>query len=268
MDYLFFSIVTVTLNSGDRLRATSESLDRQTFGGWEHIIKDGGSSDGSQNQVPAAANRRVLVSQDRGIFDAMNQALALCRGRYVLFLNAGDEFAATDVLAKVVDVARQSEAPFIYTDIFYRSAGVVRPYPNQLTRAYLYRQIPCHQALYVQKSIYSTFGGYDLGYPCLADPELVLRLILSKQVKAVRCPVAGVMYEGGGFSSTESFRRLAAVERRRLRGRYFTKKEQLVWGTRRYLLLQPMREWINHLYPNGPVARFNHWATSLLNQHG
>lgn len=268
MDAPFFSIVTVTLNSGERLRATGDSLARQTYGDWEHIIKDGGSSDGSCAAVPADARRRVVVRQDRGIFDAMNQALALCRGRYVLFLNAGDEFTATDVLSRVAGVAQESDTPFIYTDIFYRSAGVVRPYPNQLTRAYLYRQIPCQQALYVERSVYSTFGGFDLAYSCLADPELVLRLVLQKQVKAVRCPVPGVVYEGGGFSSTESFRRRAAVERRRLRDRYFTKKEQLAWGTRRYLLLQPLREWINHRYPNGPVARLNHWATSLLNRHG
>ena len=261
-----FSIVTVTLNAGARLRATVDSLTQQTFSDWEHIIKDGNSTDGSLIGLSEDPRRRVVAKRDTGIFDAMNQALEECRGRYVLFLNAGDTFFDATVLLRVSECVSAQTAPIVLTYVFYKESQSLRPYPNTLTRSYLYRQIPSQQALYISLDAYKRHGGFNLSYPCLADPELLLRLVLGNRLPVVVCPYPGVIFEGGGFSSTAIFRVRARAERIRLQKMYFTPNERLRWTLRRMLVLHSLRERLNRRFPRGPVARLNQWFTYHLNR--
>jgi glycosyltransferase involved in cell wall biosynthesis len=265
-DAPLFSIVTVSLNAGSRLLETTESLSHQSFADWEHIVKDGGSIDNSLGCIPADRRRRVIVKEDRGIFDAMNQALAYCSGQYVLFLNAGDRFYSCDILSAVAEIIRSTLAPIVLTNIFYQASNCVRPYPTRLRRAYLYRQIPCQQALYVSLKAYREHGGFSLDYPCLADADLLLRMLLRHKLGVASFPLPGAIFGGGGFSSTEEFRRIAAVERRRLRRVYFTRWERIKWTLGRVLVLHPLRERLNRRFPRGPVARLNSWFTQHINQ--
>lgn len=89
-----FSILVVCLNPGDKLKKTLESIRGQTFGGYEVIIKDGMSSDGSRTYAEALQKEipslRFIEKEDTGIYDAMNQAAAQARGKYLYFLNCGD----------------------------------------------------------------------------------------------------------------------------------------------------------------------------------
>lgn len=94
----FFSVIIVALNPGNALRHTLDSVLQQSFGDFEVLIKDGGSTDGSLEQLPSDSRIRVLQQPDSGIFDAMNQAVAAVRGRFVHFLNCGDTFANAAVL--------------------------------------------------------------------------------------------------------------------------------------------------------------------------
>lgn len=103
----FFSIVVVSLNPGERLKNTLDSIIKQTFTDYEVVLKDGGSTDGSlqrlvedgyfkeKNQI------RIVQKRDRGIYEGMNQAVKEVTGRYVLFLNCGDYFYSDTVLEEV-----------------------------------------------------------------------------------------------------------------------------------------------------------------------
>lgn len=51
MAHLFFSIVVVSLNPGDKLFSTLQSILDQDYGNFEIIIKDGGSTDGSVQRL-------------------------------------------------------------------------------------------------------------------------------------------------------------------------------------------------------------------------
>lgn len=101
MAHLFFSIVVVSLNPGDKLFSTLQSILDQDYGNFEIIIKDGGSTDGSvqrffgegtERKIPADSRIRFFQEPDSGIYDGMNQAVQKVQGQYVLFLNCGDRF--------------------------------------------------------------------------------------------------------------------------------------------------------------------------------
>lgn len=265
-DAPFFSIVTVTLNSGTDLALTCDSVDAQTSLDYEHIVKDGGSTDDSLALVRNNPRRVVIRENDGGIFQAMNQSLASCRGRYVFFLNAGDRLAGATVLDGVQRAARETEADMLITSVLYEAAGAVRPYPQRMTRSYLFRQVPSQQAIYVRRELFDKFGVFDENYPCLSDQEFFLRLVLGARVKTVSLDLVGAAFKGGGFSASARFARDSRAERVRLRRQYFTGCERFIWTAYRWLVLHPVRENLNRRFPRGPVARLNHWCTARINK--
>ena len=107
-DRMKFSIITASFEPGKKLIQTVENILDQTFDDYEVIIKDGGSRDGSIEemmkvpQIKAAVEAgkvQVHVQEDKNVYDGMNQALSLCQGDYLLFLNCGDFFHDGQFLA-------------------------------------------------------------------------------------------------------------------------------------------------------------------------
>lgn len=94
MDILL-SIITVNLNNRDGLVKTLESVQAQDAGFYEHIIIDGGSTDGSAGTIGSyrSANRHCtycVSEKDNGIYAGMNKGIDHAAGDYLLFLNSGD----------------------------------------------------------------------------------------------------------------------------------------------------------------------------------
>ena len=102
-----FSIITVVYNDLDNLKKTCRSVSRQTFDDYEHLIIDGGSDDGTLDFLKSFSasdsHVRFISEKDNGIYDAMNKAIAMAEGDYILFLNAGDRFHERDTLSKIAD---------------------------------------------------------------------------------------------------------------------------------------------------------------------
>ena len=82
-----FSVITVTYNAGDKLKETVTDVLKQTYDNYEILIKDGLSSDGSLEKVPDSSKIRVESCKDSGIYDAMNQAVSMATGDYIIFMN-------------------------------------------------------------------------------------------------------------------------------------------------------------------------------------
>ena len=224
-----FSIITVNLNSGADLLRTAHSLDRQCCGDWEHIIQDGGSKDDSLNGLSADPRRHIYQERDQGIFDAMNKAIGKAVGDYCIFMNAGDVFHDDQVLDRVVRFIACADFPkVIYTHVRYRANGRISHYPSKLSRMFLYRRVPCQQAIFISMECFQKYGKFDLNFPCLADPEYFLRLCFRHDLQPVLCDIVGADFQGGGFSSTDSFRIKAKVERDRMRHMYFSTCERLL----------------------------------------
>lgn len=98
-----FSIVTITLDNLYGVRATRTSIEEQSLRDFEWIVVDGASTDGTVEELENCelANFFWTSEKDSGLYNAMNKGLARCRGRYIVFMNAGDRFASADVLERV-----------------------------------------------------------------------------------------------------------------------------------------------------------------------
>jgi glycosyltransferase involved in cell wall biosynthesis len=198
-----FSIVTVILDPPhEDLGATLQSVLDQDCGNWELIIKDGGSSPGSLAAIPGDPRIRIIRSSDRGVFDAMNQALDHVRGDWVCFLNAGDAFRCRRALTTFLDHAKRDEGTeFLYCDVAkpYSRSGFEK-YPDELSRAYLFTHMICHQAWFLRSSYYERTARYETTAVSGADRRFLLKMVLLDKVAYCHVPHVLVTYKGGGIS--------------------------------------------------------------------
>ena len=115
-----FSIIVVSLNAGEELKKTVDSVLAQTYKDYEILIKDGGSEDGSLERIPGDERIRIVSQPDCSIYDAMNQAVMEAQGDYFLFLNCGDYLYSHLVLGKVAKALAMEPGDIYYGDLYRR----------------------------------------------------------------------------------------------------------------------------------------------------
>ena len=137
------SIVTVTFNAGPLLEKTLGNLQMQDYPNKEIVVVDGKSTDDTIITIKRYAHSGTITTwvsePDRGIYDAMNKGVGMATGEWVIFMNAGDVFAADDVLRRVF-CQPLADADVVYGDVV--KDGNVKKAPESY---YLYhRMIFCH----------------------------------------------------------------------------------------------------------------------------
>lgn len=207
------SIITSTWNSEATLRDTLESVLRQTYHDFEHIIVDGGSKDGTMVLVreyePRYEGRLKYVSEpDKGIYDAMNKGIRMATGDVVGLLNSDDFYTSDNVLATVAATLKNDSLDAVYGDIHFVNDGdlkkCVRYYSSRPFRRWWMRFgfMPAHPSFYCRRSIYERYGAFDLTYKVAADFENLLRLIFVNRIKTAYIPKDFVTMRTGGASSS------------------------------------------------------------------
>ena len=195
----FFSIITVTLDNRAGLARTMQSVQAQSCRDYEWIVIDGGSEDGSVEMLENSA-ARWISERDGGIYDAMNKGLERARGRYVMFLNAGDTLAHDQTLEtiKVMNQGQSSPPDFIYGDAL-EAQHYKRARAHEKLAAGMFTH---HQAMFYRRS---TLGAlrYDTGYKIAADYDFTCRfLALANRVLYAPLPIC--VFEQGGVSQRQA----------------------------------------------------------------
>lgn len=240
-----FSVITVTLNPGGSLGRTVDSVRRQRCRAFEHIIKDGGSTDGSLDGMAGATEdyRPIVVREpDSGIYDAMNQGLRAARGTYVLFLNAGDRLYDDGVLGDVASAVSVDPAPsLVYGDYFDEPLQAVLKSPKRLSNFFLFRNTLCHQACFVRRSVMNALGGFDTSLTVVADYDALIRMRLGLGVSYLHLARPLVSTLGGGFSAQRANAERALREADVLRRRHFPWARRTVYAAVRAATLPRLR---------------------------
>lgn len=163
------TVVTVCRDSAISIEATLQSVLAQDYPDLEYVVVDGASTDGTLEILRGYAGRiAVLLSEsDRGVYEAMNKAIRLARGEYLLFMNAGDVFAAGDVLSAA---AAQADADVVYGDFEYAGR------PGRVSTD-MDRGVFNHQCVLYRRSLHATYGEYvDVPGLTAADYLFFMRL--------------------------------------------------------------------------------------------
>ena len=214
MGNIVISLVTATHNSAKTVRDTFNSVLKQDYTGFEYIVIDGGSKDGTieiiREYEPLFGGRMRWISEpDRGIYDAMNKGFGMATGDVVGLLNSDDFFTSDNILmavAKAFDGDRSLDA--VYGDIHYVKDSdlkkCVRYYSSKSFRRCWMRFgfMPAHPSFYCRRSIYERYGAFDLTYKVAADFECLLRLIFIHRIKTQYLPLDFVTMRTGGASTS------------------------------------------------------------------
>lgn len=112
------SVVIPCYNDGWHLQEAVDSVRAQTFGEWELVIVDDGSTDPATHQALAAcaANQALVIrTENRGLPAARNTGIAAACGQYVLPLDADDRIAPAFLEKAVAVLDRQPEVGIVYS---------------------------------------------------------------------------------------------------------------------------------------------------------
>ncbi len=220
-----FSIVTVVRNGAETLERTIHSVAAQDFGGHEYIVLDGASTDGTREIIERNAGRISLwrSEPDRGVYDAMNKALPLCKGAYILFLNCGDYLSEPDILSRMAKEVAATDADIVYGNVYENWKAEERiDRPNFREKGDLLYRTICHQAMFASRHAYEVVGGFDMRYAICADREWLLRAVFEHGLALHHAEVPVCVFDNqSGLSSAPRFRNLKRRENWLLNARYF-----------------------------------------------
>lgn len=220
------SIITVTRNAKEALGFTLASIKSQTCTLYELIVIDGASTDGTQElaQNSGITPLTLISEQDHGIYDAMNKGLALAKGDYVMFLNAGDSLASPNTLQQIADVMVDDD----YPGIVYGQTQIVDPVtrrvlgprhlqaPEILTlKSFANGMVVCHQAFVALRKLTPNF---DRHYRFSADYDWCIKVLQRSQRNAY---VPHVLIDYAAAGATTANRRKSLMERFRIMSHYY-----------------------------------------------
>lgn len=173
----------------------------QTYRNFEWIVVDGGSTDGTAEFLKTLPKAQGRSEPDKGIYDAMNKGIERSNGDYLLFLNAGDEFATPDVLERLSAAMLQQKTPpdFIYGDALEERPNDVPAYKRaRYADKILWGLVTHHQAMLYRRAALGVLR-YDQTYKIAADYKLTLEF-LRQNKNALYVPFPICLFESGGVS--------------------------------------------------------------------
>jgi putative colanic acid biosynthesis glycosyltransferase len=227
------SIITVTRNNLDGLKATAHSVKAQSSSDYEWLVIDGNSDDGSKEYLaslnssplwgedkgeghknensnkdssaphptlsPRGRRLNFISEPDAGIYDAMNKGLARAKGDYLIFLNAGDVFASEEILSEIkIALEKNDIRPgFIYGDSIENG----HPKIARSHRKIMQGLFTHHQAMFYRREDIGKLR-YDTSYEIAADYDFTCRF-LAKNTGAFYIPLPICIFETGGISQRQ-----------------------------------------------------------------
>lgn len=174
------TVVTVCFNADKLIENVIKSVLSQTFTEFEYIIKDGGSTDQTNEIIrsyqEAFENKGIKLTHisqgDRGLYDAMNIAVQNSCGEWINFMNADDCFYDKDVLKNIFEKQRFETSDLLYGDALECEFGDY----------YYYKKCPeliesrmpfNHQTVFARRSVLLKYP-FELKYKIGADYNFLL----------------------------------------------------------------------------------------------
>lgn len=173
------SIITVNFNDASGLAGTICSVIDQKNADYEHIVIDGGSTDGSVEIINQYADKidYWVSEKDRGIYHAMNKGVAEAHGDYCLFLNSGDCFYNDSVLNKIQDLVYNED--IIVGKVVSKDgqSPLFLPPSKEISLYYLYSGTVPHQGTFIKTDLLRRMP-YDENLKIVSDWKFFLEAII------------------------------------------------------------------------------------------
>ena len=203
LDEPLVTYITVVRNNAVTLARTIESVQRQTYPNVEHIVLDGASTDGTLDVIRQYGERIDYFASepDGGLYDAVNKAIPLARGRLICILNSDDWLEPQAAEIAVERMRTAGESALLVSAASVRGAHVAMEWYPAFVHpgSYFTCANDCHNGMYATRAAYESSGPYDVSYKIAADFKWVMTC-LEAAVTFVYTREVTVNYSLGGTS--------------------------------------------------------------------
>ena len=202
------SIITVALNNAEYIEACIQSVINQDYKNIEHIVIDGGSTDGTIDIIKKYENKiNVRISEpDNGIYDAVNKGIVMSSGDIIGILHSDDLYIDEHVISNIIQEFC-NDVDSVYADLVYVERNnlekVVRYYDSSVFQIskFAYGWMPAHPTCFIKKNVYDKYGLYKTDYIIAADYELLVRFYAKHMVSYSYLPRVIIKMRSGGLST-------------------------------------------------------------------
>lgn len=209
-DVPLLTVITPTFNlvkAGrvDHFKQSLQSVRNQTYSNIEHIVIDGGSTDGTLDLLQEIQKRgdiKFISEPDGGIYDAMNKGTLLAQGKYVAYLNTDDYWHNPEGMSMSIQMLEKSGADFSYAPYTYLHPDGYQIKFQPALGAFITRMPFCHQAMVIRKDSLVSLGLYDANLKIAADYGYVIEVIKRKR-PVVFVPLDYTLFRMGGICCTD-----------------------------------------------------------------
>ena len=198
------SVVTTTYNDIENLKRILAEVKRQTYPNIEHIIVDGGSTDGTVDLLKELEEKEPgriswMSEKDNGIYDAINKGICMATGDIVGC--CFDRYADEGVLMRMVEIMEKEGTDGVHGELCYMDGDrIVRKW-HQGQGVIRSGWMPGHPTLYLKKEVYDRFGLYRTDYRISGDYEFMVRILYRKEVTLSYLPEILIYMSHGGTST-------------------------------------------------------------------
>jgi hypothetical protein len=218
------SIVTPSFNGARFLREAMESVLSQDYPHIEHLVVDGGSSDGTlailESYDESHGGRLRWISEpDRGQSHALNKGFGMAGGEIVAWLNTDDLLLPGAVSAAVEAFQREPQLGMVYGEgLILNEAGGVRcrfPYtePFDLWRLIHIWDSILQQSVFLRKHALDSVGGVNESLHWGLDWDLFIRVAKRFPVRRLDAELGAIREHGVTKTATGGFQRWRELSR-------------------------------------------------------
>ena len=193
------SIITINFNNGKGLELTLDSVVRQTFRNFEHIVIDGGSTDNSLEVIKSYQENLAywISEQDKGIYNAMNKGVKVAHGEYCLFLNSGDQLLNSAVLKKVFESCKDND--IISGNLQFDNKGVWIS-PEEVSLRYFLEGSITHPSSFIRRHLLMEHP-YNENFGIMGDREFFVYAFLKLKATYQHLNITVSLFDTTGISS-------------------------------------------------------------------
>ena len=178
------SVVIPSYNCAPFLGHAIESVLGQSFGDFEIVVVDDGSTDNTRQVVSECTDSRVryVYQENRGLPGARNRGVVEAQGEFIAALDADDALAST-ALEEMLGALEGSRASWCMIDIekFWGDYREIRKteLPKEDVERGILRDDFIRRAMFFRKAALHRVGMWDEAMTAREDWELNIRLIAS-----------------------------------------------------------------------------------------
>ena len=193
-----FPLITVYITNYNYARYIAQSINsvlKQTYQNFELIIIDDGSTDNSKKIIDQFSKNkkvRVIYQKNKGLIISNNIAIKLCKGEYIVRLDADDWLDSNFLQIMVTNIIKSNNCAMVFCNYYETNTKgeVVKYfYRHEFNKVKLLDQ-PAHGACsLVNVKILKELGGYDDSFNCQDGVDLWLKIINKYKVKNVNLPL-------------------------------------------------------------------------------